>query len=112
MYNIIYRCFFIHLGIAINIHPFIIQSVFRYTAKNILHLLDNDDNNNIENNGIKSSSSSLVKELLPTALQRGSFVDANILSFLWFKEFSDKRICIISGTNENPIFSTFTQQVC
>jgi hypothetical protein len=31
------RCFFIHLGIAVGIHPFLLQTIFRYSTFNILN---------------------------------------------------------------------------
>lgn len=30
------RCFFIHVGIGVGIHPFLLQSFFRFSSHNIL----------------------------------------------------------------------------
>jgi hypothetical protein len=36
------RCFFIHLGIAVGIHPFLLQTIFRYSTFNILNKIKSE----------------------------------------------------------------------
>lgn len=86
------RCFFIHIGIAIGIHPFALQSYFRHTSTNRLSCL--------------SDSGTLESEILQSCLQYAGFVDANCLNFIWPQEFHRYQILLISGTN-SPIFTLF-----
>eukprot|EP01041_Mallomonas_annulata_P004243 gene4243-8439_t len=74
------RCFFLHLGVALDIHPFVLQTVFRN------------------------------REFLPSVLQYAGFVDANVLTYLWFTEFSHVRICLVSGDSNAPIISCFSEK--
>lgn len=85
------RCFFIHLGIAVGVHPFLLQSAFRLFANEALRNTD-----------------IWYQELLQSVLARGGFVDANVLCFLWPVEFDDYRLLFISNPSTKPIFSEFT----
>eukprot|EP01039_Chlorochromonas_danica_P010872 gene10874-12084_t len=85
------RCFFIHLGIAVGVHPFLLQSAFRLFANEALRNTD-----------------IWYQELLQSVLARGGFVDANVLCFLWPVEFDDCRLLFISNPSTKPIFSEFT----
>jgi hypothetical protein len=87
------RCFFLHLAVAMNIHPFALQIAFRYLATKKLLQLSKDDMKN---------------DVLNTINEFAGFVDANCLCFLWLQEFNSSRICIISGSNNKPIFSCFS----
>jgi hypothetical protein len=52
-----------------------------------------------------------AREILTSVLDYAGFVDANCLCFLWPEEFASLRICLVSGTNNAPIFSTFAGEV-
>eukprot|EP00602_Paraphysomonas_sp_CaronLab_P013286 CAMPEP_0185041780 /NCGR_PEP_ID=MMETSP1103-20130426/41527_1 /TAXON_ID=36769 /ORGANISM="Paraphysomonas bandaiensis, Strain Caron Lab Isolate" /LENGTH=427 /DNA_ID=CAMNT_0027581673 /DNA_START=49 /DNA_END=1329 /DNA_ORIENTATION=+ len=84
------RCFFIHLGVALNIHPFALQVYFRRFSAD----------------RVAQTSDDLEKEILNSCLQYAGFVDANCLLYIWPEEFHDARVCIISGTTK-PMFTTF-----
>eukprot|EP00603_Paraphysomonas_imperforata_P004964 CAMPEP_0114448440 /NCGR_PEP_ID=MMETSP0103-20121206/20325_1 /TAXON_ID=37642 ORGANISM="Paraphysomonas imperforata, Strain PA2" /NCGR_SAMPLE_ID=MMETSP0103 /ASSEMBLY_ACC=CAM_ASM_000201 /LENGTH=434 /DNA_ID=CAMNT_0001620453 /DNA_START=272 /DNA_END=1577 /DNA_ORIENTATION=+ len=85
------RCFFIHLGIAINVHPFALQTYFRHIAASIAAKSDDD----------------FQKEIVQSVLNYAGFVDANALVYIWPKEMQRCRICLISGDLKHPIFSCF-----
>lgn len=85
------RCFFIHLGLAVGIHPFSMQTAFRQQAK-LLNSTQSDD---------------LVAELLTSLFEYAGLVDANALIYLWPREFADVRLCMISGDLSRPIISVF-----
>jgi len=87
------RCFFLHLAVAMNIHPFALQTAFRYLATKKLLQLSKED---------------MKVDVLNTINEFAGFVDANCLCFLWLQEFNSSRICIISGSNNKPIFSCFS----
>ena len=40
-------------------------------------------------------------------MEYAGFVDANSLMYIWPNEFYNHKICVISGSTENPIFSCF-----
>jgi hypothetical protein len=86
------RCFFIHLGLAVGIHPFLLQTVFRHSSLNILQKQPNE----------------WFEDLLTTIVTYCDFVDANALSFLWPREFDGFYICFLSGnTSSSPLITTF-----
>jgi len=88
------RCFFLHLGIALNIHPFALQVACRHLASQLL--LDTG-----------CEDYSLRADILPSVLGYAHFVDANALIWLWLQEFGPYRICLLSGTSRQPIVSLF-----
>lgn len=95
------RCFFIHLGVAINIHPYALQTAFRLRARQINAMQSSSSSDGIQ------ESTALAKELLSSVLLPADLVDANSLMYLWPVEFFNSRICIISGSFNNPIISVF-----
>lgn len=88
------RCFFIHLGVAIGVHPFALQTAFRCMAQSKM-------------NDPSMDTSSVSYELLSTVLELAGLVDANVLTCLWPLEFSNTRICFISGPSSKPTISIF-----
>jgi hypothetical protein len=88
------RCFFLHLGIAISIHPFLLQCAFRHFATSLLR--------------DKTAPDAVVwGDILPSVVRYADFVDANALIWLWMEEFRPYRICILSGSQHRPCLSTF-----
>ena len=85
------RCFFLHLGVALSLHPYALQAIFRRIAGRIL----------------QGCCTEFEKIVLPTVLEYAGYVDANSLSYLWCNELSQCRICIISGSQYSPIFTCF-----
>ena len=88
------RCFFLHLGIGISVHPFLLQTVFRYLTNKLLLESDADD-------------WSLRQDILPSVTAYSGLVDANAFMWLWLEEFRPYRVCVLSGSQEKPILSTF-----
>lgn len=93
------RCFFIHLGLALNIHPFLLQSYFRFVSSYYLHKIRKEAEND--------SELLLYEEIFSSILVQSNFVDANCLVYLWPFEFISFELCIISGSFDNPIVSIF-----
>ena len=94
------RCFFIHLGIATNIHPFALQAAFRHMTNQLLFN---------PRGRMSIDETSPVMDLVPTLTEYAGFVDANSLNYLWPDEFHLKRICLISNSaTTHPMFSCFT----
>ena len=91
------RCFFLHLGLAAGIHPFAMQEAFRTRARIGLRELSADD---------------FAQVVVNTVLEPSGLVDANALAFLWPKEFSRKRVCLMSGPLSRPLFMVFTPTDC
>ena len=90
------RCFFIHLGIAVGIHPFALQTAFRYLAINKL-----------ESVTPKSDADGGLVDNLFSSLTYAELVDANILVFLWLQDFNSLRVCIVSDLKSRAMFSVF-----
>lgn len=94
------RCFFIHLGMAVKIHPFALQSAMRVMAQQLLSSLEGSP---------AESLTAALTDIVPSINEYAGFVDANALCFLWPEEFRTKRICIISNTHTlQPMFSSFS----
>jgi len=94
------RCFWLHLGIATNIHPFALQTAYRYLAMERLNVLSLgiDDSKEVE------------REILSSIVTFAGFVDAHILCFLWPIEFHNHHFCFVSGPTSKPIFSSFASR--
>jgi hypothetical protein len=91
------RCFFLHLGIAMQIHPFVLQVIFRQWSAVRQQQCAADD---------------FSRDILSTLNEYSGFVDANSLCFLWPKEFNGARLCFISGSFDCPMFSCFFVKGC
>lgn len=48
-----------------------------------------------------------AQDVLSTLEEYAGMVDANCLCFLWLREFSPSRVCLISGSDARPVFSVF-----
>lgn len=79
-------------GVALQIHPFALQTAFRLRTRQLLS---------------KDSTDDLAKEILSTVVETAGLVDANCLMYLWPAEFRAYRVCIISGDANLPIISIF-----
>lgn len=88
------RCFFIHLGVAVLVHPFVLQTSFRSEAQSRLTRLRSDADN-------------VADIMYKSVLEYAGIIDANVLCYLWPEEFDEYVICIISGSLNRPIFSVF-----
>lgn len=86
------RCFYLHLGVATSMHPFLLQVAFRNITANMLAELSKED---------------IQYEVMSSVTEFAGMVDANILSYLWPVEFTQFRICVISGQHNAPMFSYF-----
>ena len=77
------------------IHPFVLQAGFRRMTQTILGLSEDE----------------MATDLLGSVILYAGYVDANCLCYLWPEEFKPYRICFISGSFTEPIFSCFYNKV-
>jgi len=85
------RCFWVHLGVALRIHPFALHLIFRYLAAQKIKEIDQGE-------AAADGDRQVVREILSTVLDYAGFVDAHILCFLWPREFCNLHICFLSNT--------------
>ena len=76
------------------VHPFVLQTSFRLEAQLRLSKL-------------RGGTDSVEEMLYQSVLDYAGIVDANVLSYLWPKEFDHYVVCIISGSLNRPMFSIF-----
>lgn len=100
------RCFYLHLGIATGLHPYLLQCHFRAQALHLLAVAKAQQAN--ANNG-GADGVLWFADLLESVLGYAGFVDANVLCLLWPRELDPYRICFISGSTR-PIFSVFQKK--
>lgn len=100
------RCFYLHLGIATGLHPYLLQCHFRAQA---MHLLAAAKAQQARDGNGDAGSVLWFEDLLESVLGYAGFVDANVLCLLWPRELDPYRICFISGSTR-PIFSVFQKK--
>ena len=81
-----HRCFFLHLGVALGLHPIALQAVFRTHAQVLLQYIEaapttklNEDDNRFDE--LKQCDSSLR-----SVLNHNALIEAPVLSVLWPQE--------------------------
>mmetsp|Transcript_11877 Transcript_11877/g.26396 ORF Transcript_11877/g.26396 Transcript_11877/m.26396 type:complete len:200 (-) Transcript_11877:342-941(-) len=84
------RCFFVHLGVAVQLHPFALQTALRFIAASE-----------------RDFQEEWAREICETIGQYAGYVDANALAFVWPQNFDKFRICFVSGPASDPILSCF-----
>ncbi len=92
------RCFYIHLGIAINVNPFILQVGMRKLAAEQLPVYETliDSMNSLP--GFEPDVATVgAPQILRELLQYTVFVDAQCLQYVWFKELNNYRIILLSN---------------
>ena len=82
-----FRCFWIHLAIALKMHPFQLQAAFRQRARHIL-----DDSQHVSEHFFLEYLQGILETTWGNTFN--NFVDANILQVLWPKEFHNRQIII------------------
>jgi len=80
------RCFFLHLGIGVNIHPFSLQVACRHLARQV-------------QDEVGSKYYEVGRDSLPSVLEYESYVDFQVLLLLWMREFQPYRIIVLSGSD-------------
>ena len=80
------RCFFLHLGIGVNIHPFALQVACRHLARQV-------------QGDTESEYYEVGRDILPSVLEYESYVDFQVLLLLWLREFQPYRIIMLSGSD-------------
>lgn len=76
-----YRCFFLHLGVAIGLHPLAFEIAYRKHATMVIENSEPDD---------------LCVEPAQSVLSRDEFVDCMALASLWPREFDEYQILIVN----------------
>jgi Ulp1 protease family, C-terminal catalytic domain len=104
--NETYRCFYLALGIATSIDPFMLQCLFRMHSKlvarnadNILEFLRDEDH--------AGAHIAMELEEVTKVLQPNEYFDSSLLRFFWPEEFNNFRIVIISTRGKNHYETVF-----
>jgi len=86
------RCFFLHVGLAVGIHPFALMVAFRKLATQLLAKPPApDDNEEAKGNFLAFNS-----DPLSSVLARGDFVDCMVLNAIWPREFDEYQVLIVN----------------
>ena len=92
-----FRCFFIHLGLAVAIHPFMLMLQMRQNCRDIM--------------GTDDEYSNLLKILygppLEECIKPSSFIDASVLCAYWPPEMNNFRLLILTFAASNDSLSGF-----
>eukprot|EP00601_Ochromonadales_sp_CCMP2298_P007227 CAMPEP_0173198682 /NCGR_PEP_ID=MMETSP1141-20130122/16815_1 /TAXON_ID=483371 /ORGANISM="non described non described, Strain CCMP2298" /LENGTH=208 /DNA_ID=CAMNT_0014123487 /DNA_START=13 /DNA_END=639 /DNA_ORIENTATION=- len=84
------RCFFVHMGVGMQVHPFALQTAMRHMAATEGPTLED-----------------WLQEIVGSIRQYSGFVDANALPFIWPQNFDKFRLLFISGPMASPILTCF-----
>lgn len=79
------RCFFLHLGVGIGLHPIAFEIAYRKHARQLLASVEADDLNVLASQSV---------------LDRDEFVDCMALASLWPREFDEFQILIVNLDRE------------
>lgn len=82
------RCFFLHLGVAVNVHPFLLQLQFRQACRSLL------------SESTASERFIFFSDAAQTVLSPGRFVDFSILSAVWPEPLKNCRILLVTFQSE------------
>ena len=100
------RCFFLHLGMATRLNPFVLQACFRRAARRLLQDTSvalaaavaeaeaHPGNKEMEERATELALSA-PDYLFEPVLKRSEYVDFDVLSFLWPVELAGFRICLV-----------------
>jgi hypothetical protein len=80
------RCFFLHLGVAVETHPFLLQLQFREGCRNLLQ--EPADENNIRR--------MLFSEAAKTVLTPSVYIDFSIVLTVWPEQLKNYRILLVT----------------
>jgi hypothetical protein len=96
------RCFFIHLGVALGLHPIALQAIFRAHSSALLRRINvalsektHEDDQRFD--GLKMWDSSLQ-----SVLARNDMIEAAVLGILWPMELQNVRVLIFTVGHTGP----------
>ncbi len=93
-----FRCFFLHLGVATNIHPFALQELFRRHCVKQQRYLETADEN------LRAIHLPPIRDVL----KEGSYINFQVLLACWPVEFDRFRILLCTQNSVDPeIFYLF-----
>jgi len=89
------RCFFLHMGMAVGIHPFALQVAFRKLGNKLLeHPPAPEDNQELKDNYTGFNGDPLA-----SVQSRGNYVDCMSLAAVWPREFDEYQVLIVNLTS-------------
>ena len=95
--NETFRCFFIHLGVAISMHPYMLMLKMRQNCRDI-QAADDDYSNALK---------VFYGPPLDECIRPSSFIDASVLCAYWPPEMNGFRLLIITFATSNDSLSGF-----
>lgn len=100
------RCFFLHVGLAVGIHPFALMVAFRKLATQLQAKPPAPD----DDEEAKGNFQAFNSDPLNSVLARGDFVDSMVLNAIWPTEFDEYQVLIVNldrhgGFNESQGFT-------
>jgi hypothetical protein len=81
------RCFFIHLGVALGLHPLALQSIFRAHSDVLLKRLHLALSQKTHEDDQRFDVMNMFEASLRSVLQHNDMIDAPILGIVWPQEF-------------------------
>ena len=79
-----FRCMFLHLGVGIMVHPFVLQVKFRVAAERLLSLPDEE------------LVKALFSEQLVSVMLSDSYVEMDVMHAIWPSELNGYRVMLVS----------------
>jgi len=89
------RCFFIHLGAALNIHPYLVHSAFRHQAARVIARVDAALAAGSLDDSEVAAWLGCDRENIESLALHGEYVDQRVLRYIWPDEFNDIRLMIV-----------------
>jgi hypothetical protein len=81
------RCFFIHLGVALGLHPVAIQAIFRAHSQVLLHRIRKALSQKTHEDDQRFDVVNMFEASLQSVLNHNDMIEASILGILWPQEF-------------------------
>jgi hypothetical protein len=83
----IHRCFFIHLGVALGLHPVALQAVFRAHSDKLLKRIQLALSQKTHEDDQRFDEVKMLEGSLQSVLRPNDMIEAPILSIVWPQEF-------------------------
>lgn len=99
------RCFFIHLGVALGLHPVALQAIFRAQSDLLLKRIQLALSQKTDEDDQQFDVVKMLDASLQSVLQHNDMIDAPVLSAVWpqeFQELQNVRVLILTMGHAGP----------